>query len=63
MCFIPTLSQGNHPLQIFLAFVLTMHADGSRNSATIDYSLVEVWPWAILLNAGPGLRIVLDRAQ
>lgn len=29
-------------------------------SPTIDSSLVEVWPWAILLDAGPGLRIVLS---
>lgn len=42
---------------------MAAHADGSKISTTIDSSLVEVWPWAIRLDAGPGLRIVLDRAQ
>lgn len=60
--FLPVIP-GNYPLQIFLLFVLTVHADGSIIPPTIDSSLVEVWPSAILLDDGPSLRIVLDRAQ
>lgn len=61
--FSPCVIPGNYPLQIFLLFVLTVHADGSIIPPTIDSSLVKVWPSAILLDDGPSLRIVLDRAQ
>lgn len=63
LCFSPYVISGNYPLQIFLLFVLTVHADGRIISPTIDSSLVKVWPRAILLDAGPGLRIVLDKTQ
>lgn len=61
-CVSPYVILGNYPLQIFLLFV-TVHADGSLISPTIDSSLAEVWPRVILLDPRPGLRIVLDRAQ
>lgn len=57
--FSPYDIPGNYPLQSSLLFGLTLHADGSIISPTIDSSFVEVWP----LDAGSGLRIVLDRAQ